>query len=48
MAKFKRRAIYIDDETWEDVRRLARHRLQTASELIRGLIAASLGREPKK
>lgn len=48
MAKFKRRAIYIDDETWERVRALARHRLQTASELIRGLIAASFGEDEKK
>ena len=48
--KLNRRVIYIDDPTWKRLKALARHRLQTVSELVRGLVDASLGierEEPK-
>lgn len=42
--KLRRRVIYIDDESWKQVKALARHRLTTASDIIRGLVDASLGK----
>lgn len=45
--KLKRRVIYIDDDAWDKLKALARHRLTTVSDLVRGLVAASFGDEPK-
>lgn len=44
--KLVRRVIYIDDDSWNRLKGLARHRLTTVSDLVRGLVDAEFGTTP--